>query len=168
MKKTLALFLVLLALASLFSVAVVAETVPDPVQAPAEEVVAPEPVIEEATPEPAETDPGGALPIDLTELFQAIWSVLALVVVRYVIPWIRSKIKAERLAAFDYWSTVAVTAAEKAYGAGKGNEKLAMATEIMRSHGFTIDTDVVDALIKQLFETDLTYKCNDPVEVTEK
>lgn len=91
-------------------------------------------------------------------------------VVRYLIPWVRSKIKAERLAAFDYWSTVAVAAAEKAYGSGKGYQKLELATEIMRSHGFTIDTDVVDALIKQLFETDLTYKCEDPkaVEAPEK
>lgn len=158
MKEALVLVLALALFLLPIGYAVYAETAVYPVQAPAEEVVVPEPAVEEVTPEPAETDPGGALPIDLTELFQAVWSVLALVVVRYVIPWIRSKIKAERLAAFDYWSTVAVTAAEKAYGAGKGNEKLAMAADIMRSHGFTIDTDVVDALIKQLFEGDRTYE----------
>lgn len=109
------------------------------------------PAVETATEEAQETDPGGE-PIDLTDLYKALWSVLVLVVTTYVVPWIRARIKAERLAVFDYWSDIAVTAAEKAYGAGHGPQKLKYAEEIMRKHGFTIDTDVVDALIKQLFE----------------
>ena len=111
------------------------------------------PIVETATEEAQETDPGGAL-IDLTDLFQALWSVLVLIITRYAVPWLRARFKAEKLAEFDYWSTIAVAAAEKAYGAGKGAQKLKYAEEILRAHGFTVDTDVVDALIKQLFDDD--------------
>ena len=155
MKKILALLLVLLialcASAPLLSMAEApADTPPETGQAVILEPTE-APIVETATEEAQETDPGG-VPIDLTQLFQALWSVVVLIITRYAIPWFRAHIKAERLAAFDYWSSVAVTAAEKAYGAGKGAQKLAYAKEIMKSHGFTIDTDVVDALIKQMFE----------------
>jgi hypothetical protein len=46
---------------------------------------------------------------------------------------------------------VAVAAAEKAYGAGHGAEKLKKASEILKAKGIIVDSDVIDALVLELF-----------------
>lgn len=106
------------------------------------------PVVKTATENAQETDPGG---IDLTELITAFISVLVAIVTRYVVPWLKARTSAERLQQIDYWYQVAVLAAEKAYGAGHGAEKLADATAFLKSKGIVVDEKVIDALIQDFF-----------------
>lgn len=108
----------------------------------------PEPIYVNLGEEPAENDPGG---IDLTELITAFVSVLVAIVTRYVVPWLKARTSAERLQQIEYWYQVAVLAAEKAYGAGHGAEKLADATEFLKAKGIIVDEKIIDALIQQFF-----------------
>lgn len=106
------------------------------------------PVVRTATENAQETDPGG---IDLTELITVFISVLVAIVTRYVVPWLKARTSAERLHQIDYWYQVAVLAAEKAYGAGHGAEKLADATAFLKSKGIVVDEKIIDALIQDFF-----------------
>ena len=152
MKKFIALILVILfALAITVPLLAMAEAVasapPDTAEAVILEPTA-APMVETATTNAQETELGG---IDLTPLLQALIGVLALVVTRYVIPWLKAHTSAEKLTKIDYWYRVAVAAAEKAYGAGHGAEKLKKASEILKAQGIIVDSDVIDALILELF-----------------
>ena len=152
MKKILALFLVLLiiTLIAIPFVAIAAgATTTDPYMPVMAVQATPDPVVILNDSDTQEADPGG---IDFTPLLQALIGVLALVITRYVVPWLEARTKADQLARIDYWYHVAVTAAEKAYGAGHGAEKLADATTYLKSKGIIIDDKIVDALIKELFD----------------
>lgn len=154
MKKILALVLVLLVVLAL-SVPLIAaaeESATAPIDTAQAVTVEPTeaPVVETATTEAQETEPGG---IDLTPLLQALIGVLALVFTRYVIPWLKAHTTAEQLAKINYWTKVAVAAAEKAYGSGHGTEKLADATKFLKSKGIIIDEKIVDSLIQEMFES---------------
>jgi hypothetical protein len=112
------------------------------------------PIVQTATEVAQETEPGGApTPIDFTPLLQAFVGVLALIVTRYIIPWLKAVTTAEQLDRIDYWTRVAVAAMEKAYGAGHGPEKLAGATDFLKTKGIIIDPAIVNALIQEFFET---------------
>jgi hypothetical protein len=158
MKKLFALLLVLL-IALCFSVPLItaaeapAAAPPDSGQAAAL-VPTEAPMVASATEAAQETEPGGApAQIDFTPLLQAFVGVLALIITRYIIPWLRSVTTAEQLDKIDYWTRIAVAAAEKAYGAGHGAEKLADATEYLKTKGIVIDDKIVDALIQEFFES---------------
>lgn len=158
MKKILALILVLLiamALSAPLLVAAEASAVAPPDSG---QTVAPEPteapMVDTATAHAQEMEPGGApTPIDFTPLLQAFVGVLALIITRYIVPWLKAVTTAEQLDKIDYWSRVAVAAAEKAYGAGHGSQKLTHATEFLKTKGIIIDPAIVDALIQEFFET---------------
>ena len=151
MKKYLALLIVAL-IAMLIAVPIITTATELPEPAPGAAIVeiipAEAPVVQTATEDAQETDPGG---IDMTELITAFISVLVAVVTRYVVPWLKARTSAERLQQIDYWYQVAVLAAEKAYGAGHGAEKLADAAEFLKTKGIIVDEKIIDALIQQFF-----------------
>lgn len=158
MKKILALILVLLIAmalsAPLFAAAeATVAAPPDPGQTAVLEPME-APMVTTATTAAQETEPGGVpAPIDFTPLLQAFVGVLALIITRYIVPWLKAVTTAEQLDKIDYWTRVAVAAAEKAYGAGHGTQKLSHATEFLKTKGIIIDPAIVDALIQEFFET---------------
>lgn len=86
--------------------------------------------------------------IDLTPLFEALIAVLALIITTYLIPWIKSKTTASQQEHIRACVQVAVYAAEKFYGAGKGEEKLAYAEKVLREdYGINLDLNKLEALI---------------------
>lgn len=97
--------------------------------------------------------------IDFTPLFEALIGLLAAVVTVYLIPWLHSKYDAEQLAKARTVVEIAVYAAEKAYGAGRGEEKLAYAEQILASHGVRLDAKklaaMIDAEIKKMEQSEL-------------
>ena len=153
MKKVIALLMVLLISLALSAPLLVAAETVDATPAETGQAVFVEPteapVVSTATETAQETDPGG---IDLTPLLQALVGVLALVITRYFVPWLQAHTTAQQLAKIDYWHTVAVTAMEKAYGAGHGPEKLAGATEYLKGKGIIVDAKIVDSLIQKFFK----------------
>ena len=62
---------------------------------------------------------------------------MAGVVSLYLVPWRRSKLTNEQLAKAKSWVQIAVYAAEKLYGAGNGDQKLAYAKAILLDHNIT-------------------------------
>ena len=108
MKKLFALLLVLL-IALCLSVPMItvaeesATAPPDSGQAAALEATE-APMVATGTTDAQITEPDGAsAPIDFTPLLQAFVGVLALIITRYIIPWLRSVTTAEQLEKIDYW-----------------------------------------------------------------
>lgn len=85
--------------------------------------------------------------IDLTPIFQAIITLAATAVTVFLIPWLRKRYGNETLEKAKSWVQIAVYAAEKAYGAGHGEEKLAYAEEVLAQHKIKLDTDTLLALV---------------------
>ena len=87
--------------------------------------------------------------IDLTPLIQALIGILATLITGYAIPFIKSRTDAHKLDRLHKWAHVAVYAAEQIYPDAKsGKDKYDYALEFIRSKGFDIDRDDIDALIE--------------------
>jgi hypothetical protein len=93
--------------------------------------------------------------IDLTPICEAIIALLAAVITMYLIPWIKSKTNEQQQAYIHAAVKVAVYAAEKFYGAGNGDMKLAYAQRILEDN-YSIKLDAhklgaaVNAAIKEM------------------
>lgn len=85
--------------------------------------------------------------IDLTPILQAVVTLIAALITIYLIPWLKSKTNADQQAQMRMWVEVAVYAAEKLYGAGHGDEKLAYAEQVLAQHNVKLDTQTLKALI---------------------
>lgn len=99
--------------------------------------------------------------IDLTPLVQAIITLAATAVTVFLIPWLRERYGNETLEKARSWVQIAVYAAEKAYGAGHGDEKLAYAEEVLAQHKIKLDTDtllaMVNAEIRKMEQVEFSY-----------
>ena len=85
--------------------------------------------------------------INLTPLFQALITLAAAVITVYLVPWIRAHTNAEERTYLQAAVHVAVYAAEKLYGAGRGAEKLAYVEQRLKEQGFDLDTATLTAQI---------------------
>ena len=114
-------------------------------------------------------DEQSAVLLDLTQLAQTIISLAAGIVSLYLVPWLRSKLTNEQLTKAKSWVQIAVYAAEKLYGAGNGDQKLAYAEEILRKHGIRLDTAtlkaMIDAQIKEMENMEPFYLADGKVEM---
>lgn len=114
-------------------------------------------------------DEQSAVLLDLTQLAQTIISLAAGIVSLYLVPWLRSKLTNEQLTKAKSWVQIAVYAAEKLYGAGNGDQKLAYAEEILRKHGIRLDTAtlkaMIDAQIKEMENMEPFYLADAKVEM---
>lgn len=92
--------------------------------------------------------------IDLTPLCQAVIALAAALITAYLIPWIKSRTTVEQQQHIKTAVQVAVYAAEKAYGAGHGDEKLAYAEKVLAGYNVRLDTQrlraLIDAQIKEM------------------
>lgn len=107
--------------------------------------------------------------IDLTPLLQAIIALVASLITIYLIPWLKSRTSSEQQAQISAAVHIAVYAAEKLYGAGRGDEKLAYALEYLKAHGFDLDAETlkgqINAAIKEMEQFDDVIEV-EPVDVT--
>ena len=93
--------------------------------------------------------------IDLTPLAEILISLLAVVITTYLIPWIKTNTTHKQQEYIRAAAHVAVYAAEKFYGAGHGDEKLAYAEKVLKEdYGITLNFNkletVIDAAIKEM------------------
>lgn len=116
-----------------------------------------------------EQDGQSAVLLDLTQLAQTIISLAAGIVSLYLVPWLRSRLTNEQLTKVKSWVQIAVYAAEKLYGAGNGDQKLAYAEEILRKHGIRLDMAtlkaMIDAQIKEMENMEPFYLADAKVEM---
>ena len=91
---------------------------------------------------------------DFTPLVEALIALAATAITAFVIPWLRERYGNEKLTKAMAWVEIGVDAAEKLYGAGKGDEKLAYVEEFLASKNIKLDmatiTAMVNAEIKKL------------------
>lgn len=87
--------------------------------------------------------------IDLTTIMEAVITLIIAVVSAFVIPWLKRKISAEKLAEISEWVQIAVTAAEQIYnGPGRGEEKKAYVLKFLTDKGYTVDMAAIEKLIE--------------------
>lgn len=98
--------------------------------------------------------------IDLTQIVIAILTLAISLITAYLIPYLRTKVGAERLETIRFWVGVAVDAAEMIYvGTGRGAEKKEYVTQFLNSKGFSLDIAEVENLIEAaVLELKITEK----------
>lgn len=86
---------------------------------------------------------------DLTPIVNAVITLIAAIVTTFLIPWIKSKIDAAKLAQIVEWVGIAVRAAEQIYNeSGMGEKKKQYVLDFLASKGFTLDPDSINAMIE--------------------
>ena len=85
--------------------------------------------------------------IDFTPLVQAIITLAAAAVTIFLIPWLKARYGNEALDKARSWVQIAVYAAEKMYGAGHGDEKLAYAEQVLEQHKIKLDFNTLKAMV---------------------
>lgn len=85
--------------------------------------------------------------VDLTPLFQAIVGIASVLITGFLVPWLKTKFSAEQLAKAQNWVQIGVYAAEKLYGSGNGDAKLAYVEALLAQHRIKLDTQTLKALV---------------------
>lgn len=92
--------------------------------------------------------------IDLTPILIAIIDLAVAAITTFLIPWLIERYGNEKLEKAKKWVQIAVFAAEKVYGAGHGDQKLAYAEQVLAEHKIKLDLKtiktMVDAEIKKM------------------
>lgn len=86
---------------------------------------------------------------DLTPIVNAVIALIAAIITTFLIPWIKGKIDAAKLAQIVEWVGIAVRAAEQIYNeSGMGEKKKQYVLDFLASKGFTLDPDSINAMIE--------------------
>lgn len=85
--------------------------------------------------------------IDLTPLVEALLGFAVTAITVFLIPWVKERYGNETLEKARSWVQIAVYAAEKAYGAGHGDEKLAYAEQFLAERKIKLDLSTLKAMI---------------------
>lgn len=87
--------------------------------------------------------------MDITDIVSAVITLIAALITTFVIPWLKTKLDADKLANLTAWAKIAVSAAEQIYaGVGRGAEKKAYVTKFLGKHGYTVNADEIDGVIE--------------------
>lgn len=86
--------------------------------------------------------------INLTPLFNAFIAVVAALLARYLVPWLKERTTAARREDLSYWVKVCVKAAEQLYGASQGGAKKDYVLGFLSDKGFTVDADELNNAIE--------------------
>ena len=95
--------------------------------------------------------------IDLTNLIEALLELAFLALVVIVIPWAKAKLSNEQEAKLLTIFEIAVMAAEKLYGAGKGDEKLKYVESYLAARGVKVDE------MRKEFLSNVTHELKTPI-----
>lgn len=87
--------------------------------------------------------------IDLTQIVIAIIALLAALITRYAVPYILSKIDADKREKAIFWAKLAVEAAEKIFKEeGMGAAKKQYVKEFLEEKGFNLNEKEIDIAIE--------------------
>lgn len=87
--------------------------------------------------------------IDLTTIVSAVFTLITALITTFLIPYLKSKVDAEKFDKIKSWVKVAVQAAEMIYTeSGMGTAKKAYVVEYLNSKGYNLDTETLDNLIE--------------------
>lgn len=86
------------------------------------------------------------------EIIKVIVMVAALVVARYLVPWLKEKIGTDKLAQIEKWAMYAVEMAQQVHWYKSGEDKKAIVTEFLReiliAKNISISDEQLDVLIE--------------------
>lgn len=92
--------------------------------------------------------------LDFTPLLEAVIALVFTLITAFLIPWLKNKYGTETLNKIKSFVEVAVYGAEKAYGAGNGDKKLAYVEKFLAEKKIKVDFNtlkiLVDAEIKKM------------------
>ncbi len=87
--------------------------------------------------------------IDLTQVITTAITLILACISAFLIPYLKSKLKAEQFDTIIMWVNIAVEAAEMIYtGTGRGEEKKQYVLDFLNSKGFTLNTAEIENLIE--------------------
>lgn len=90
--------------------------------------------------------------MDITPYLQLLLTLIGLLMTGVLIPWIKTKIDAGRLAKIAKYVDIFVLAAEQIYGAGNGRNKLEYVAAALRAKGYYVDTDSITDEVRAMIE----------------
>lgn len=90
--------------------------------------------------------------IDLTQIILAVITLLFGILMRYVIPNIKSKASAEQMELLRIAVKTAVYAAEQLYGSKQGQEKLQYVIDLLYKQGYIVDKTQIEDQTRALIE----------------
>jgi hypothetical protein len=86
--------------------------------------------------------------VDLTGIFEALIALVSSVVTVFLIPWLKTKLTNEQLNKAHGIIQIGVFAAEKLYGAGKGDQKFKYVEDLLKAKKIKLDTMTLKAMIE--------------------
>lgn len=92
--------------------------------------------------------------IDLTPIIEAAITIIAALVARYLVPWLKEKWTGVKYDNYMEVVKTLVTAAEGIFtGVGRGQEKLEWVKKQLNEKGYDVDIAAIEALVKSLYNT---------------
>lgn len=86
---------------------------------------------------------------DITKIIEIVFSLIALLISSFLIPYIKSKLTIEKQAEINMWVKIAVNAAEQLFsGSGRGEEKKNYVIEWLSEHKIKYDSSKIDTMIE--------------------
>lgn len=85
---------------------------------------------------------------NITTIIEAAITIISAVLTGFFIPWIKTKISAEKSEKLKFWVGVAVKAAEQLFGSQTGQQKKDYVISFLLSKGIVFDVDEVNTLIE--------------------
>ena len=86
--------------------------------------------------------------MDYTQIISAVIALISALVSAFLIPWIKTKIDADKLQTIRAYVEIGVKAADQLYDATDVPEKKAYVLSFLAEKGITFDSEVVDKLIE--------------------
>ena len=86
---------------------------------------------------------------DITPIVAIIIALIFAVITIIIAPWIKSRTTSEQLKQIMSWVNIAVLAAEQLFeGVGRGEEKKQYVLDFLKSKGYYIDAEKIEAMIE--------------------
>ena len=86
--------------------------------------------------------------MDYTQIISAVIALISALVSAFLIPWLKTKIDANKLQTIKTYVEIGVKAAEQLYTATDGEEKKAYVINFLAEHGIRFDVSTIDQLIE--------------------
>ena len=86
--------------------------------------------------------------MDYTQIISAVIALISALVSAFLIPWLKTKIDANKLQTIKTYVEIGVKAAEQLYAATDGEEKKAYVINFLAEHGIRFDVSTIDQLIE--------------------
>ena len=86
--------------------------------------------------------------MDYTQIISAVIALISALVSAFLIPWLKTRIDANKLQTIKTYVEIGVKAAEQLYAATDGEEKKAYVINFLAEHGIRFDVSTIDQLIE--------------------